>query len=223
MRAAIEAVRETARALRVMETNHAQIGNLDGDSDARDCCILAEKLEAALVELGSLYALGLMVEEMGEASAMIGKALRFGLDTPGPQAEPYCGRTARDGLELELGDVAASHRWADLDGVIRLGAVDDRRDSKLRKLTISGQTDNLGRPLAPPVRGRQVAVEVREDEAVTVSVACPPPDAEPECDHFGAVQLRSDRYSFRCLRCDKWGRRDPESRRLVWEFPDAQD
>lgn len=218
MRAAIEAVREAASLFRDYERGH--LGQLSRirpgeihEREDREAKVArnrgaAEKLEAALVELESLYALGLLVEEMGEAQAIIGKALRFGLDSKAPPEYPGAGLSNRDLMELELGDVSAAQRWADLDGVIRLGAVDDRRDSKLNKLTIGNYRDGLGRLLAPPVRGRQEAVQ------------------EPQCAHLGRVERPgSHGLALICTACGAVGTVSHKAGNpaITWRLPDAQD
>jgi NTP pyrophosphatase (non-canonical NTP hydrolase) len=95
------------------------------------------------------YCLGLLTEEMAEAAQLVGKSLRFGIDTPGPDAAPYHGANARQLLELELGDVLAAIRFAELHGVVDAYEVADRCDRKLAKLLDPTNKDNLGRQLAP--------------------------------------------------------------------------
>lgn len=95
------------------------------------------------------YALGLLTEEMSEAGAMIGKALRFGIDTPGPPAPPYDGANARQLLEMELGDVMAAIDYAAACKLIDAVAVTRRAGKKLAKLLDPASVDNLGRRLAP--------------------------------------------------------------------------
>lgn len=90
------------------------------------------------------YALGLLVEEMGEALCHIGRALRFGIDTHGQD-----GISERDGLARELGDVRAAVDFAGMNGVFDLDETFIRRSRKLSKLTDPSETDNLGRRLAP--------------------------------------------------------------------------
>lgn len=104
------------------------------------------------------YALGLIVEEMGEALQLIGKALRFGLDTPGVKrldGSIDMDATARTMLPVELGDVAAATGFAQagdmIDGVATIAA----GRLKIAKLLNPDARDNLGRRLAPatPFRG----------------------------------------------------------------------
>lgn len=95
------------------------------------------------------YALGLWVEEMGECLKLIGKALRFGLDTPGPIGGEYEGMTARQLLQGEGGDLAAALEYAARAGILDPAQVKDARDMKLAKLTNPESKDNLGRRLAP--------------------------------------------------------------------------
>lgn len=90
------------------------------------------------------YALGLIVEEMGEALCHIGRALRFGLDTLGQDGE-----FERTNLGKELGDVRASIDFAGMNKVIDMDATFFQRSKKLSKLTDPNETDNLGRRLAP--------------------------------------------------------------------------
>ena len=90
------------------------------------------------------YCLGLIVEETAEANCHAGRALRFGLDTPGQD-----GVSEREGLARELGDVWAATRFAARHGLVDMAEVEDRAARKLRKLLDPANTDNLGRPLAP--------------------------------------------------------------------------
>lgn len=90
------------------------------------------------------YALGLLVEEMGEALCHIGRALRFGLDTAGQD-----GISERDALAKEIGDVRAAADFAAYGGVFSAQITFEQRDTKLRKLMDPESKDNLGRQLAP--------------------------------------------------------------------------
>jgi hypothetical protein len=112
------------------------------------------------------YCLGLLAEEMAEATAMIGKALRFGIDTPGPPAPPYSGESARQNLEVELGDAMAAIHFAARHGVVDLGRIVDRSNAKIEKLLNPDSRDNLGRRLAPapPDRAAIVALSNKDDE-----------------------------------------------------------
>lgn len=96
----------------------------------------------------TLYCLGLLVEEFGEVLQWIGKAMRFGIDTPGPD-----GTTARDGITRELGDVDAGMRMAGRYGVVEREAVMRWGARKMEKFNDPAQRDNLGRPLVPPYEG----------------------------------------------------------------------
>lgn len=98
------------------------------------------------------YARGLLGEEAGEIVQMLGKAARFGIDTPGPDRAPYFGATAREGLELECGDMLAAIDWAIEAGLIRRTVIDGQRARKLAKLLDPESRDNLGRRLAPDLR-----------------------------------------------------------------------
>ncbi|MFL6864054.1 MAG: hypothetical protein ACJ8DZ_13755 [Allosphingosinicella sp.] len=100
-----------------------------------------------------LYALGLLVEEMGEALVVIGRALRFGFDTPDGQ-----GRTPRDGLTHELGDVRSATDYAVEAGLVSRGGVALQSDRKTRRLTDPKERDNLGRRLAPDPRSEEQPV-----------------------------------------------------------------
>lgn len=98
------------------------------------------------------YALGLLVEEMGEALQLIGKALRFGLDTPGVKrldGSVDMEATPRTMLAVEIGDIRAAADFAGYGGVFSANETFQRRDEKLRKLMDPESKDNLGRPLAP--------------------------------------------------------------------------
>lgn len=94
----------------------------------------------------TLYALGLLAEEMGEALCHIGRAMRFGIDTEGQD-----GITERDGLARELGDVSAAITYAAKAKVVHGPTINRRDTSKLAKLLDPESRDNLGRRLAPPV------------------------------------------------------------------------
>jgi hypothetical protein len=91
------------------------------------------------------YALGLLVEEMGEALCHIGRALRFGLQTVGQD-----GRTEQEGLNRELGDVVAAIDYADRGKVVAdWSKISFHRLPKRLKLLDPTSTDNMGRRLAP--------------------------------------------------------------------------
>ncbi len=98
------------------------------------------------------YCLGLLVEEGGEADQLIGKALRFGFDTPGVKrldGTIDMDATPRTMLAIELGDKLAAIRFAEVHGIIDAEAVDAAASAKFAKLTDPLARDNLGRPLAP--------------------------------------------------------------------------
>lgn len=99
------------------------------------------------------YALGLLVEEGGEVQQLVGKALRFGIDTPGVKdaltGEVNLDLTPRVGLEKECGDFLAAIDYAIARGVLRGHAVNQQHSAKLKKLLNPASTDNLGRRLAP--------------------------------------------------------------------------
>lgn len=100
------------------------------------------------------YALGLMVEEMGETLKLIGKALRFGLDTPGPPTPEYRGLTAREMLPFEVGDLHAAIRYAAMAGVVRMSAANVAEEAKIAKLLDPLSRDAQGNRLAPDVTQR---------------------------------------------------------------------
>lgn len=116
------------------------------------------------------YALDLITEEVGEVLQVIGKAGRFGLDTPGVK-DPLTGvvnmeLTPRIALNKESGDLLAAIHWASVRGVLDWTVVDATFHAKLRKLMDPKARDNLGRRLAPgptevyshPDGGRYVVV-----------------------------------------------------------------
>jgi NTP pyrophosphatase (non-canonical NTP hydrolase) len=90
------------------------------------------------------YCLGLLAGEMGEAAAVIGNALRFGLVTPQNSQE-----TAAQELASELGDVLAAIDFAIMHGLVDVAEVMEQRMAKRRRLTSDKSRDNLGRRLAP--------------------------------------------------------------------------
>jgi len=100
------------------------------------------------------YALGLMVEEMGETLKLIGKALRFGLDAPGPGNDEYRGQSARQMLPVEVGDLHASIRFAAKASIFDMAAASERSALKLRKLLDPLSVDANGNRLAPDLEGR---------------------------------------------------------------------
>ena len=99
------------------------------------------------------YALGLICEESGEAQQIVGKALRFGIDTPGVK-DPLTGHvdmtvTPRMRLEVELGDLFAAADYAIARGMLDGDKIAAARIRKRDKLLNPESTDNLGRRLAP--------------------------------------------------------------------------
>lgn len=90
------------------------------------------------------YCLGLLTEEANELGQAIGKALRFGIDTPGPT-----GVGARVLMQREAGDVLAAIDFALVHRVLARGPVIGARNAKWAKLTNPESRDNLGRQLAP--------------------------------------------------------------------------
>lgn len=97
------------------------------------------------------YALGLMVEEMGETLKLIGKALRFGLDAPGPDTPEYQGRTARQMIPTEIGDLHAAIRFAAMAGVFSMNAANEAEQRKITKLLDPKSLDANGNRLAPAI------------------------------------------------------------------------
>lgn len=92
------------------------------------------------------YALGLIAEECGEAIQLVGKALRFGLDTAEARGSMV---TPRSKLHHEAADVLAAVDYAIVRGILNGELVEQYRSEKLRKLLDPTSTDNLGRRLAP--------------------------------------------------------------------------
>lgn len=90
------------------------------------------------------YALGLLVEEMGECLCHIGRALRFGLDTLGGDEV-----SERDGLSRELGDVGAAVDFAQRCGIVDRHAVSEQMFRKRDKLLDPKARNNFGGRLAP--------------------------------------------------------------------------
>ncbi len=99
------------------------------------------------------YALFLLSEEFGESLQLIGKAGRFGIDTPGVK-DALTGVvdmevTPRTLLSKEVGDVLAAIDYANAAGLIDMEAVHRQRINKANKLLDPRSLDNLGRRLAP--------------------------------------------------------------------------
>lgn len=106
------------------------------------------------------YGPALLTEEIGEivivlgsVLQLIGKAGRFGMDTPGVR-DPLTGAvdmavTPRTKLVEETGDLIAAVDYLCHRGILDIDAVYARRASKLRKLLDPDAKDNLGRRLAP--------------------------------------------------------------------------
>lgn len=98
------------------------------------------------------YCLGLLTEEAGEVLQLVGKALRFGIDTPGVKrldGTVDYSLTSRSMLPVELGDLLAGIDFAVAHGLIDADVVAEQRKRKFAKLTDPSVMDNLGRPLAP--------------------------------------------------------------------------
>lgn len=98
------------------------------------------------------YALGLMVEEMGETLQLVGKALRFGLDTPGrigADGQVDMSLTPRTLLPIETGDVLAAIDFAFAHRVMDEDSTEKAHCRKINKLLDPAALDNLGKQLAP--------------------------------------------------------------------------
>lgn len=100
------------------------------------------------------YALGLGVEEAGEFLQLIGKALRFGLDAPGPEGAPYHSMSARQLLPVEAGDLSAAMHFGEIAGVWDSEDAAARLQIKLRKLLNPESRDAQGNRLAPDLGRR---------------------------------------------------------------------
>lgn len=103
-----------------------------------------------------IYALALLTEECGETLQTIGKAGRFGIDTPGVK-HPYAGIvdmsiTPRTELAKELGDLMAAIDYACAAGIIDKSTVQLRQAAKISRLLDPDSVDNLGRRLAPETK-----------------------------------------------------------------------
>lgn len=90
------------------------------------------------------YVLGLLTEEAGEVLQHIGKALRFGLDTKDDQ-----GRSARENLAIESGDLDAAQTIGELAGLWDGEDAATRAQLKTKRLLDPEARDSLGRRLAP--------------------------------------------------------------------------
>ena len=94
------------------------------------------------------YALSLVTSECGELLAAIGRAGRFGLDTPPTKDFPIF---EKDRILEEMGDVLAAIEYY----ALRCGSIGDYyricgyAAAKGKKLLDPNSKDNLGRRLAP--------------------------------------------------------------------------
>lgn len=77
-------------------------------------------------------ALAILAEEMGETLQAIGKVQRHGYESYNPETGD--GRTNRDMLTYELGDVLAAIELLVAMGDVGRVALNSRREHKLRKL-----------------------------------------------------------------------------------------
>ena len=156
----LTALRTAAQAFRRYEAHHraeadkerasialySDVGAAARDRKADANAELAAMCEAAIP---TLYALGLLTEEMGESLQLVGKAMRFGMDGRGPEGPPYNGHNARELLPIELGDVTAAIDYGEAVGVVDGSAVRDRACRKLDKLLSPDSRDTTGNRLAP--------------------------------------------------------------------------
>lgn len=99
------------------------------------------------------YGLALLTEECGEVLQLIGKAGRFGIDTPGIK-DSLTGVvdmavTPRIRLIEECGDLIAAIEYLARRGVIDSDALARCSGRKLDKILNPNSKDNLGRRLAP--------------------------------------------------------------------------
>lgn len=94
------------------------------------------------------YALALLTEECGEVLQEIGKAGRFGIDTPF-NPEGAFGVTPRRSLAKEVGDLLAAIYYADMRGVLNLDEIYEYKNRKLDKLMNPNSKDERRRRLAP--------------------------------------------------------------------------
>lgn len=110
-----------------------------------------DAIEAERVAAAERYCFGLITEEAGEVLQLLGKALRFGTDTPGrlDANGDLTGDTPRTLLPTELGDLRAAIRFAEKHRIVDHLPVLRREHEKLFKLCNPESLDNLGRPLAP--------------------------------------------------------------------------
>lgn len=92
------------------------------------------------------YAFALLGEEGGEVAQVTGKATRFGIDTPRKSSE---GRTARDLMHEEVGDVLAAADYAVARGVLDRKTLEKRRRMKLKRLLDPKSKDSQGNRFAP--------------------------------------------------------------------------
>lgn len=108
--------------------------------------------ERESVEAAQVYCIGLLVEEAGEVNQLLGKALRFGIDSPGIRrldGSIDMEKTARTMLPVELGDLLAAIDFARDHGLFNDAEMWRAYKRKYDKLCDESARDNLGRPLAP--------------------------------------------------------------------------
>lgn len=130
-----------------------QDSGIDLSVEARAHLVAALQLYLFGERTPEAYGLGLLCEEMGEVLQLIGKARRFGMDTPGIK-DPLTGQidmeaTPRTLLPKEGGDVMAALDYLQCRGVLTKEALQKHRLAKLHKLLDPDSKDNLGRRLAP--------------------------------------------------------------------------
>lgn len=99
------------------------------------------------------YGLALLTEECGEVLQLIGKAGRFGMDTPGVKdaltGEIDMSVTPRIKLIGEIGDLLAAARYVLTRDIVDAESAYKHAQWKYEKLVDPNSKDNLGRRLAP--------------------------------------------------------------------------
>ena len=111
----------------------------------------SDKLHSREQTDAETYALGLLAEECGEVVQLVGKALRFGIDTPGRLGADgrVTHETPRSLLLSEVGDLLAAIDFAVAHDLLDLLSIEQARTRKSRRLLNPAALDNLGQPLAP--------------------------------------------------------------------------
>jgi hypothetical protein len=101
------------------------------------------------------YVVGVLTEEAAEVQELIGKALRFGLDSTGKRrvGARVQNDVTRNALAIEVGDLLAAIDFALMHSLISSDTAGQARAAKLSKLLDPNATDDMGRRLAPPPKG----------------------------------------------------------------------